>query len=190
MKKQMSQFGMGILSTLLILGFSQKGIFGKVPVNFKSLQEIVRHVVSSDRAGVEISLKNQISSLFVRHDGNGPMAMIMLIVHDKEVTQAVQKFMQSKRIPLIFSVSTLPHTEVNFDLSFFQFEQDQRLWQPKTESNSIEMFPLGKETKFGGTLKDSEIHQGIVLLPDWFDLSRPITIRYLNNERLLTFLAN
>lgn len=190
MKKQMSQRGMGIFLTLLMLGFSHKGIYGKVPVHLKSLPEIVKQLVSSEQSGIEISLKNQINSLFVRHAGNGPMAMIMLIAYDKEVTQAVQEILQSKQTPLIFSVSTLPFAKANFDPSLLQFEQDQHVWRTQSEPNIDVMFPLGKNVKFGGALRDSEIHQGVVLLPDWFDLRRPIIIRYLNNERLLTFLAN
>jgi hypothetical protein len=192
MRKQMSQKGMGILMTLLMLGFSYKGIYGKVPVNFKSLPEIVKQVVSPDQAGVRISTKNQINSLFVRPFGKGTTAMIMLIAHDKEVTEVVQEILQSKQTPLIFSVSTLPFTEADFDPSLLQFEQDQRMWQMQSEDNNdvTVMIPLGRDAKFGGALKDGEIHQGVVLLPDWFDLRKPITIRYLSNERLLTFLGN
>ncbi|MFQ5864261.1 MAG: hypothetical protein ACE5IW_03430 [bacterium] len=189
MKKQMSQQGMGIFLTLLMLGFSYKWIYGEVPVNLKSLPEVVQQVVSSEQAGIQISSENQINSLFVRQVGNGPMAMIMLIAHDKEVTQIVQEILQSKQTPLIFSVSALPFTEANFDPSLFRFEQNHRVWPARSEPIDKVMFALSG-AKFGGALKDGEIHQGVVLLPEWFDLRQPITIRYLDNARLLTFLAN
>ncbi len=190
MKKQMSQVGMGMILTLLMLGFSFKGIYGKVPVNFKRFPEMLRRVMSSTYTETEINLRNQINSLFVKRVGNGNTALIMLIAHDEAVTRAVQELLESKQTPLVFSVSTLPFARANFDPINLQFEQDEHLWQANSKTLNEVMFPLSKDGRFGGDLKDDDIHQGVVLLPEWFDLTRPITIRYLNNERLFTFLEN
>lgn len=186
MKKQMSQFGMGmILVALLIMGFSHKRSYGKVPANSKNLPELMDNILSPHSVDLGISHQNKIRSLFVRPDGKNSLAIIMLVAHNEEVTNTVREILQSNQTPLIFSVSTLPFTEGYFDPTLFQFVQEQKVWRPSAELNDV--FPLGKNAKFGGELNDGEIHIGVILLPEWFDITRPISLRYGNYSRSVKF---
>lgn len=182
----MSQFGMGmILLALLIMGFSHKWSYGKIPANSKNRPELMEHILSSCPVDLDISPENNIKSLFVRPKGKNSSAIIMLVAHNEEVTKIVREILQSNQTPLIFSVSTLPFTEGYFDPTLFQFVQEQTIWQPNAKLNDV--FPLGKNSKFGGELNDGEIHLGVILLPEWFDVTRPISLHYGNYSRSLKF---
>lgn len=189
MKKQMSQLGIWTILTLLMLGFFHKRSYGNIPVSSKNLSEFFFKIVSSSPSGFNISLNNQINSLFIRPEGKHSKTILMLVAYNEEVTKAVRRILQTNETPLIFSVSTLPSTEVFFDPTFLQFEQDDQIWQPNDKPDNYELFPLGKNAKFGGKLNDADIHQGVILLPEWFDINHPITIRYISYERMIFFLT-
>lgn len=186
MKKQLGLLGTGILVALLVPGLSTKGSYGKVPVNSKSLSRYLGEVFSTDRAGFKPQASCSINSLFVKHDGSGPIAMIVLVAHSDELTRPVQEITQTKQTPLILSVSTLPLGEVDFNPGAIEFEQDNKVWQPDLNSGK-DVFPLNAGLRFGGVINDGQIQQGVVLLPEWFDVHRPLIIRYLNSQRLLRF---
>ncbi|MFQ5640306.1 MAG: hypothetical protein ACE5IR_20185 [bacterium] len=185
--KQMSRLGTGIfIVTLLMLGLSNKWIYGKVPVNFKSLSACLEEYLSADKDGLKTSIASSINSLFIKHDGSGPTAMIILVAYSDELTRPVQELTKSSQTPLVLSISTLPFKEVHFDPMEIVFEQDDRVWHPNPELEN-DVFPLGSGSQFGGLITHSEIQQGVVLLPETFDVERPITIRYLSSERVLKF---
>lgn len=187
MKKQMSQVGLGmILTLLLILGLSYKGSYGKVSVKFRNLPQLVEEVISSNHKGMNFHVSAQINSMFIRSHKGGSPAMIILVAYDDEIVETVQRELQTPKIALLLSASTLPSYEVNLDPSFIQFEQDHRTWHPHSKSNN-DYFALFSRTKFGGIIHEGEIHQGIVMLPEWFDLHRPITIHYLDSSRVFSF---
>lgn len=186
MKKQMSQLGMGICMALLLLGFSHKGTHGEIPVNPEKLSEkLSRTLHARDR--VKLPAKNAIHSLFVRPHGRGSRALLMLVAYDEHVHDAVRRIAQSEHTPLIFSVSTLPETTVLFEPRALIFEQEGRAWQPTDDEFAATVIPLGVEARFGGELIDSEIHQGVILLPAWFDIERPLTVRYNGYSRTVSF---
>ena len=184
----MSQIRLGMfLLTLMILGFSHKGSYGSIPVKSKGLSEFFENFLSSHTTDLDHSIQNHIQSLFVRPEGKHSNAILILVAYNSEVTRVVREILHSNKTPLIFSVSALPSVEVDFDPALFQFEQNQKVWQPNADPNTFEILPLGKNTKFGGDLTDDEIHQGVILLPEWLDITRPMSIHYVNYKRLLIF---
>jgi hypothetical protein len=92
-----------------------------------------------------------------------------------------------KVTPLVFSVSTLPNRAVAFDPAKLRFEQRGRAWQPAMGNQVADIVPLDDDAKFGGMLKEGEVHQGIVLLPAWIDPQQPITVRYGDFHYLARF---
>ncbi|MFQ5706296.1 MAG: hypothetical protein ACE5HO_02545 [bacterium] len=187
MRKQLSQLGMGIVLTLLLLGFSHKRTYGLIPVNSKGLSDFFAEFLTSQRADTDAVESKQINSLFVRPQKKESVAMLMLVAYDQEIVNSVREITQTKQTALIFSVSTLPYAEVHFEPSFLIFRQEGRSWHAGTKSSHGDVFPLGKNAKFGGLINDSDIHQGVILLPEWFDLSLPLTIQYLDYTRVISF---
>ncbi len=183
MVRQMSQLGMGILlATLLILGLSNKGTYGKVPV-FSSSKKPAR----LDRAQLVPSSPSAINSLFVKSvksAASNQTELIILVAYGAELVQR-QARVGPPRIPLVLSVSTLPFQEATFDPTLLEFEQDGRRWRPGRDRADMQAFPAG--SPFGGSIGDGEIHQGLVMLPAEFDAHRAIVIRYLQSTRVLRF---
>ncbi|MFQ6112503.1 MAG: hypothetical protein ACE5NG_00275 [bacterium] len=185
MRNFLGQIVMSIILAILCLA---QGLYGNVPVESDSLSRFVNiNPGSPQRIDIEILLKNQMRSLFIRPEGENSGLLLMLVFHNDEVTKEVQEILNSDQTPLIFSVSTLPFSEVYFEPSFFQFEQDGQVWQPGTHPGSHDIIALGENSKFGGLLHDDEIHQGVILLPEWIDINRPFTIRYAHYKKYLTF---
>lgn len=130
----------------------------------------------------------QITSFFIRANDSKRIQLSMLITHQKEFTQAVRQLLQEKVTPLLFSVSTLPNRTVNFDPALLRFEQRGRIWQPNALKNSTDVWPLEEGGNFGGIIDESQIHQGVILLPNWFDPDAPITVRYGDFHYLARFV--
>jgi len=120
----------------------------------------------------------QITSFFIRANDSKRIQLSMLVTHQKEFTQAVRQILQEKVTPLLFSAATLPNRIVNFDPALLRFEQRGRIWQPNGLKNSLDVWPLEESGRFGGMINESQVHQGVVLLPGWFDPNAPITVRY------------
>ncbi len=181
MLRQMSQFGMGIiLVTLLVLGLSNKGTYGKVPASFIPGFGKSRDV---ERTQFTPPIASPINSLFVKSDGSTSTTLIILVAYDSSLAHKTEAGFAGQT-PLILSVSTLPFKEARFDPTLVEFEQDGHTWRPVADGES---FPIVKTAPFGGRIRDGQIHQGVVMLPGEFDLSRPLTIRYLSSHRVLRF---
>jgi hypothetical protein len=110
-----------------------------------------------------------------------------LIVHKQEFTQAVRALFRDNVTPLFLSVSTLPNRKAVFDPTLLRFEQCGRLWRPEMTGSVPEVLSLEAGEPFGGTLTDGQIHQGVILLPEWFDPQTPITVRYGDFQYLARF---
>jgi len=138
-----------------------------------------------------VSLKkmetDKITSFFVRANDSKRIQLSMLVVYKAELATAIQKMYGQKVTPLVFSVSTFPNRQVNFDPAKLRFEQRGRVWNPDSEKAAVNILPLDDHTKFGGVVSDGEVHQGIVLLPAWMNPQEPITLRYNDFHYLATF---
>jgi len=130
----------------------------------------------------------QITSFFIRANDSKRIQLSVLVTHKKEFTDAVRKLVQENVTPLLFSVSTLPNRTVNFDPALLRFEQRGRIWQPDDLKNSIAVWPLEEGGRFGGVINESQVHQGVILLPDWFDPAAPITVGYGDFRYLARFV--
>lgn len=179
---QLSRVGKGMILALLMLGFSYKGSYGKIPASF-NLSEYLKTPLTYDSKNNQSALKNQLNSLIVKQSGG--MAMIVLVGYDSQITPDIRKLTHSQQTPLIFSVSTLPSNSVQFEPENFQFEQNNRTWRPLTKEATV--FAIGENSKFGGQLLDDDVQQGVILLPSWFNIKRPIKIKYLHDERIISF---
>ncbi|NIR47384.1 hypothetical protein GWO43_02775 [candidate division KSB1 bacterium] len=176
-----------LLTCMFLFGAFNQGTYGHDPRKADSLAELIDKTNETvDKFDTKIR-KSQIKSLFIRPEGRESKVLLMLVAYDEGVTNVAQEFLQSNQTPLIFSISTLPFSEVDFEPTSFRFEQNGQIWQPQLDTASLDLFPLGKETKFGGVLNDGQIHQGIIMLPESFDLDHPITVKYGNDQKRLRF---
>lgn len=129
----------------------------------------------------------KIKPLFVRSAEANEIDLTMLIVYDKNISKAVQKITSNHVTPLIFSVSTMPFVETRFDPVLFTFEQERFKWSPKEGENASDVFPLGENSVFGGDIDDNHVQQGVILLPGYFDLNKPIKITYKQFKKVFLF---
>ncbi len=138
-----------------------------------------------------VSLKkmetDKITSFFVRANDSKRIQLSMLVVYKAELAKAIQKMYGQKVTPLVFSVSTFPNRQANFDPEKLRFEQRGRIWHPESDKAAVNVLPLDDNAKFGGVVADGEVHQGIVLLPAWMNPQEPITLRYNDFHYLATF---
>ena len=128
--------------------------------------------------------ETQITPLFIRSSQKGSIDLTMLIAYDKKISKLTEKLLNKSVFPLIFSVSTMPFIEINFQPQCLVFEQNGRRWSPNNSNSSFDMFPLDENLPFGGRIDGNQLHQGVVLLPGWFDMSQPIKIAYKNYRKL------
>jgi hypothetical protein len=139
------------------------------PKKKSSPKPVERHAFTPDK---KIAV-DKITSFFVRANDSKRIQLSILIVHKQEFTQAARAFFNENVTPLLFSVSTLPNRTVFFDPALLRFEQRGRIWQPGASGNLPEVLPIAAGERFGGELTDSQVQQGVILLPEWFDLKRP-----------------
>jgi len=130
---------------------------------------------------------DKITSFFVRDNDSNRIQLSMLVAYQAELAKAVREIVGQKVTPLVFSISTLPSRMVSFDPAQLRFEQNGRQWTPVTGPHSADVMPLEENGVFGGKVADGEVHQGVVLLPAWFDPHRPITLRYGDFHYLAKF---
>jgi hypothetical protein len=130
---------------------------------------------------------DKITSFFVRANDSKRIQLTMLVAYKAELSKAVRQIVGQNVTPLVFSVSTLPNRSVDFDPTLLRFEQRGRSWQPQLNEKVMDILPLDENEKFGGKVSDGEVHQGIVLLPAWFDPKAPITLRYGDFHYLARF---
>lgn len=130
---------------------------------------------------------DKITSLFIRTNDSKRIQLSMLVVYKEDLTQTVRAMSGQKVTPLVFSVSTLPNRTANFDPTLLRFEQHGRVWQPQAAGNSIDFLPMEEGGKFGGTITENQVQQGVILLPAFFDPQAPLTLRYGNFHYLARF---
>ncbi len=130
---------------------------------------------------------DKITSFFVRDNDSNRIQLSMLVAYQAELAKAVREIVGQKVTPLVFSVSTLPSRMVSFDPAQLRFEQNGRQWTPATGPHSADVMPLEENGVFGGNVADGDVHQGVVLLPAWFDPHRPITLQYGDFHYLAKF---
>jgi len=126
----------------------------------------------------------QVTPLFIRSNAEGKLDLTMLIAYDTRIVNAAHQIISNPVTPLVFSVSTMPFVEVDFHPEWLVFEQDGKHWSPSKSPESIDMFPLDESTPFGGQITEAQVHQGIILLPGWFDMSKEIKINYKNFRKM------
>lgn len=130
---------------------------------------------------------DKITSFFVRANDSKRIQLSMLVAYKPDFAEAVQQMVGQKVTPLVFSVSTLPNRQVEFNPAKLRFEQRGRVWQPEVSQDVLDVLPLDDNAKFGGLVTDREVHQGIVLLPSWMNPQEPITLRYGDFHYLARF---
>jgi hypothetical protein len=130
---------------------------------------------------------DKITSFFVRANDSKRIQLSMLVAYKPEFAEAVQQMVGQKVTPLVFSVSTLPNRQVEFNPAKLRFEQRGRAWQPEADKDVLDVLPLDENAKFGGLVTDREVHQGVVLLPAWMNPKEPITLHYGDFHYLARF---
>jgi hypothetical protein len=129
----------------------------------------------------------QITPLFIRSTDKGDIDLTMLIAYDERIAQTARQIISNSVTPLIFSVSTMPFVSMRFQPEQLIFAQNGKKWSPSSLAGTNDMFPLDDNIPFGGPINDAQLHQGVILLPSWFDINKPIEINY-NNFRKLCLL--
>jgi hypothetical protein len=130
---------------------------------------------------------DKVTSFFVRANDSKRIQLSMLVAYKPEFAEAVQQMVGQKVTPLVFSVSTFPNRQVEFDPAKLRFEQRGRTWQPNANHDVLDVLPLDDNAKFGGLVTDREVHQGVVLLPAWMNPKEPITLHYGDFHYLARF---
>jgi hypothetical protein len=172
--------------TLLTLGLSYKGNYGEVPNSRLSSLSLEKLVFSSGTNG-RYPFNSKVHSLFVRDKGQEP-ALIILMQYNEGVTRTVRRSLGTRRTPLLFSISSLPNKEHDLNVSLFRFGQSSRTWFPEAELEEAWFPALEEGRTLPAGIRDGEIQQGIILLPEWFNLHKPVTIAYTQNARTVRFL--
>ena len=184
MKRVLIVMVRGILFATLIV-FSTSSIFA---VSKDDLANRFAEILKFNATNIEnqkLTYETKVTSLFIRSSKENSIDLTMLIAYNEILTKTARTLTKHKVTPLIFSVSSMPFIETHFDPASVCFEQDSVRWFPKADESAFDMFPLGDDTNFGGVLNDSELQQGVVLLPGIFDVSKPLKITYKNFKKLV-----
>lgn len=120
----------------------------------------------------------QITPLFIRSTQKGEIDLTMLIAYDERITTIAKQIMNTAITPLILSVSTMPFMNINFQPELLTFEQNGKKWTPVANSDNGNLFPLDENIPFGGNITETQPHQGVIMLPGWFDVNKPIEVNY------------
>lgn len=126
----------------------------------------------------------QITPLFIRSSSKGDIDLTMLIAYDQRIAELANQIINKTVTPLIFSVSTMPFVTDNFEPQCLIFEQNGKKWFPSNYPDTIDMFPIDENIPFGGPISDTQLHQGVILLPGWFDIAQPLKINYKNFRKV------
>jgi len=138
----------------------------------------VLNVNSKSKIFERIPGESQITPLFIRSSHKGHIDLTMLIAYDHRITNLAKEIINKTVIPLILSVSTMPFVNDNFAPESLVFEQNGKRWSPSKHPDTIDMFPIDVDVPFGGPISDTQLHQGVIMLPGWFDIDQPIEINY------------
>ena len=121
---------------------------------------------------------DKISSFIVRAEDDHKILLSMLVTIQADLTQTVRALLNENVTPVVFSVSTPPGQTAEFDPGQFQFEQKSRSWRPTSMNGCMDIWALENNCRFGGKILEGEVHQGIILLPEWLDPGKPMILRY------------
>ncbi|RMF63985.1 MAG: hypothetical protein D6743_09945 [Calditrichaeota bacterium] len=168
-----------MLATLLILGFSHKGTYGKIPVTLKTQASL-----ELDSA---VFHDPHVNSLIIDSEDKTAGALIVLVAYDQGLTELIRTRLQSNLLPLVVSVSALPFCDCSFDPAQLWFRQGSEIWQPGFGKGGDDIIPMGTDHRFGGRIEDGKVDNAILLLPAGFDPSKPITVGYGAHRRITTF---
>jgi hypothetical protein len=144
----------------------------------------VLNVNSKSNIFEKIPGETQITPLFIRSSQKGHIDLTMLIAYDQRISNLAKEIINKSVTPLIFSVSTMPFVNDNFEPESLIFEQNSKRWSPSKHPESIDMFQLEEDVPFGGPISDTQLHQGVIMLPGWFDINQPIEINYKNFRKI------
>jgi len=133
---------------------------------------------ANEAGNASLNPTRKITSLFMKSEENANIKLTMLIAYSPAITNSLQNLLQYKVNPLIFSVSALPLESTEFKPEELTFIQSGRTWRPGRSADSTDIFALGQQRQFGGIVHDAQIHQGVILLPGWFDLNQPIQVTF------------
>ncbi|MDZ7330420.1 MAG: hypothetical protein ONB31_00405 [candidate division KSB1 bacterium] len=168
-----------IIAAIVALIFACNDSANTAPKNELTMRFIkVLNINSRTNVFERVPGETQITPLFIRSSKKGDIDLTMLIAYDERVTKLAQQILNKPVTPLIFSVSTMPFVNDNFAPESLVFEQNGRKWSPSNHPESNDMFPIDDDVPFGGPISDTQIHQGVILLPSYFDMSSPIEINY------------
>lgn len=126
--------------------------------------------------------KDSIITYIVRDREKSEINLTMLIAHNSALESRIDKLTGQGLLPIVFSVSTVPHRSYVFDPTALIFEQHGKEWHLDTLTVEAHTIQLEATGKFGGLVKPGEIHQAVVLLPEWFNIEKPIKVHYDPNR--------
>jgi len=183
-----------VIALVVIWSFSMNAFSGPAArVDRENLSDIflrMWHAEGSITLEKKKTSDNKVTSLFVRSAGKGSIELTMLIAYSRSITATTRKILNEEKTPLIFSVSALPLMSAEFNPENLTFVQNERSWSPQLSESAQDIFPLGKKGNFGGIINETQVHQGVILLPAWFDLTKPIIIKYKNFSKRTLLVHN
>lgn len=144
----------------------------------------VLNLSSSSQIVNKLPGETQITPLFIRSSQKGNIDLTMLIAYNEKISGFAIQIVNKMVTPLIFSVSTMPFVNINFQPELLVFEQNGKRWSPSNHPDTIDMFPLEDDIPFGGPISDAQLHQGVIMLPGWFDINQPLEINYKNFRKM------
>jgi len=144
---------------------------------FAGTQQAFSQTEENAKKGIQLK-KEGITAYIVRDESLDGIKLTMLIGHNGKLSQRIRKMVGRDVIPLIFSVSTLPGQTTYFNPLALEFVQDGKSWRPDSSALDSVIIMLEEKGKFGGVLEGGQTHQAVLLLPEWFQVNKPIYIRY------------
>ena len=176
-----------LLKVVLMIGIVYTTFYSAIsaPRNELTMRFIkVLNVESNSKMLGPMPGETQITPLFIRSSQKGHIDLTMLIAYSQRISKLAKQVIHKSVTPLIFSVSTMPFVKEDFEPERLVFEQNNKRWSPSKLPDTIDMFPLDEAVPFGGQISDTQIHQGVIMLPGWFDIDQPIEINYKNFRKI------
>lgn len=180
MKSKLTKTWIGVLMVLVTFSSVISAPRNELTMRFIKVLNINSNSAVMDKLPGE----TQITPLFIRSTLKGDIDLTMLVAYDERITSIAKQMMNKSVTPLIFSVSTMPFVNMSFEPELLTFEQNGKKWAPNNYPEAVDMFPLDENMPFGGQIKDTQLHQGVIMLPGWFDINQPIEINYKNFRKV------
>jgi hypothetical protein len=105
-------------------------------------------------------------------------ALTITVAYSDRFVAIARESMGTEVIPLILSVSALAPQGSYFYPDRIRVAQGGREWTPVVVGEERELFSLDGQRAAGGLLAANEVRQVVLLLPEWFDIARPLHISY------------